>query len=93
MRLGYLAVLAALGAASVAPAPALAGGRGAPVAVPAATDLSSQSRPRRAPRVRIIRQARALPPDAVRDCRAWYVQEHRPSGTVITPRMQCWWTR
>jgi hypothetical protein len=53
----------------------------------------SQSRPRRAPRIRVTRQARALPPDAVRECQAWYVQEHRPSGTVITPRMQCWWTR
>jgi hypothetical protein len=30
-------------------------------------------------------------PNAVRDCTATYVQEYRPSGTVITPRMHCHW--
>jgi hypothetical protein len=30
-------------------------------------------------------------PDAVRDCTANYVQEARPSGTVIVPRMHCYW--
>lgn len=30
-------------------------------------------------------------PNAVRDCTAHYVQEYRPSGTVITPRMNCYW--
>ena len=30
-------------------------------------------------------------PNAVRDCTATYVQEYRPSGTVITPRMNCFW--
>jgi hypothetical protein len=29
--------------------------------------------------------------NAVRDCSATYVQEHRPSGTVIVPRMNCFW--
>jgi len=24
-------------------------------------------------------------------CTATYVQEFRPSGTVITPRMSCYW--
>ncbi|MCB1412731.1 MAG: hypothetical protein KDJ76_06350 [Xanthobacteraceae bacterium] len=32
-------------------------------------------------------------PNAVRDCTATYVQEFRPSGTVITPRMHCHWRR
>jgi hypothetical protein len=32
-------------------------------------------------------------PNAVRDCTATYVQEYRPSGTVITPRMNCFWRR
>lgn len=32
-------------------------------------------------------------PDAVRECNATYVQEHRPSGTVITPHMHCYWRR
>jgi hypothetical protein len=30
-------------------------------------------------------------PNAVRVCNAYYVQEARPSGTVITPRMHCVW--
>ena len=30
-------------------------------------------------------------PNAVRDCTATYVEEFRPSGTVITPRMNCVW--
>jgi hypothetical protein len=29
--------------------------------------------------------------NAVRDCTATYVQEYRPSGTVIVPRMHCFW--
>jgi hypothetical protein len=32
-------------------------------------------------------------PNAVRDCTATYVQEYRPSGTVIVPRMNCYWRR
>jgi len=31
--------------------------------------------------------------NAVRDCTATYVQEYRPSGTVIVPRMNCFWRR
>ncbi len=30
-------------------------------------------------------------PNAVRECNATYVQEFRPSGTVIVPRMSCYW--
>jgi hypothetical protein len=32
-------------------------------------------------------------PGYVRQCTAKLVEEHRPSGTVIVPRMQCWWER
>jgi hypothetical protein len=32
-------------------------------------------------------------PNAVRVCNAHYVQEYRPSGTVIVPRMHCYWQR
>lgn len=32
-------------------------------------------------------------PNAVRVCNAHYVPEYRPSGTVIVPRMSCYWTR
>lgn len=30
-------------------------------------------------------------PNAKRLCRSWLVQEYRVSGTVIVPRMTCWW--
>ena len=30
-------------------------------------------------------------PNAVRVCNATYVQEYRPSGTVIVPRVNCTW--
>jgi hypothetical protein len=32
-------------------------------------------------------------PNAVRECNATYVQEYRPSGTVIVPRLSCYWRR
>jgi hypothetical protein len=28
-----------------------------------------------------------------RECTSWLEQEARPSGTVIVPRMRCWWVR
>jgi len=66
---------------------------------PTVTDLSAQ---RRRPLRRVpIYPSREWEPDvwprynpgpnAVRDCTAHYVQEYRPSGTVITPRMNCYW--
>ena len=61
-------------------------------------------RPARAPRrVRIYPRYQAEPdgvyprynpgPNAVRVCNASYVQEYRPSGTVIVPHMSCHWRR
>ena len=32
-------------------------------------------------------------PNAVRVCNAHYELEYRPSGTVIVPRMHCYWQR
>jgi len=32
-------------------------------------------------------------PNARCECVARYVTEHRPSGTVVVPRMNCWWVR
>ena len=32
-------------------------------------------------------------PNAKRECAARYVEEHRPSGTVVAPRMNCRWVR
>ncbi|MEH2530909.1 hypothetical protein V1277_002714 [Bradyrhizobium sp. AZCC 1588] len=66
---------------------------------PIVTDVSAQRR-RPLRRVPIYRSEPWAPsvyprynpgPNAVRDCTAHYVQEYRPSGTVITPRMNCWW--
>jgi len=56
------------------------------------TDVSAQQRRERRPaRVHIHRDSRVLGPQHVRECDAYYVQEHRPSGTVIVPRMTCFW--
>lgn len=51
-------------------------------------DLSAQSN-----RTRITVNPRSYGPgpNARRVCRATLVREHRPSGTVIVPRQQCWW--
>ena len=70
----------------------------APAPTAVATDLSAQRR-RSLRRVPIYSQEWAPSvyprynpgPNAVRDCTAHYVQEYRPSGTVITPRMNCYW--
>ena len=52
-------------------------------------------RVRRSPtQVRVYRlPSNYLGPNAVRQCTARLVQDHRPSGTVIVPRMHCWWER
>jgi len=77
---------------------AVSGARSAQ-ASPALTDASAQRR-RPLRRVPIYRQEQWRPdvyprynpgPNAVRSCTATYVQEYRPSGTVITPRMNCYW--
>ena len=64
------------------------------------SDTSSQQRRRVIRRVPVYPREEWRPPvypqyypgrNAVRDCTATYVQEYRPSGTVITPRMNCYW--
>jgi hypothetical protein len=67
------------------------------------TDFSAQARRRPPTRLRVYPHyapesdgvyPRYYPgPHAVRDCTANYVQEYRPSGTVIVPRMNCFWRR
>jgi hypothetical protein len=51
------------------------------------SDLSAQAR-RRATRLRVT-PGRLL----YRDCSFRLAQEFRPSGTVVVPRMRCWWVR
>jgi len=70
-------------------------------AQPIDNDVSEQSRVR--PRTRLRVYPRTEPSqdgvypryypgrNAVRECNATYVQEYRPSGTVIVPRMSCVW--
>jgi hypothetical protein len=97
MLIGAMGLVAALGAPPVATAQAQ--NATAVTRTQPATDLSAQSR-RRA-RVRIYRNddTRGVypsynpGPNAVRDCTANLVQEFRPSGTVIVPRMNCFWRR
>jgi hypothetical protein len=36
-------------------------------------------------------QAEYPGPGAVRQCTSWLATEYRPSGTVLTPQMRCWW--
>jgi hypothetical protein len=43
------------------------------------------------PRVTIYPRQKQLSANSVRQCRAQLVKEYRVSGTVIVPRMQCWW--
>jgi hypothetical protein len=71
---------------------------------PSPSDISAQSRSKRPPtRLRVYPRyapdAYGVTPryfpgrNAVRDCTATYVEEYRPSGTVIVPRMSCFWRR
>ena len=75
--------------------------RTAQASPPVATEISAQRRRAPATRLRVYPTYQA-PPDgvypryfpgrnAVRDCSATYVQEFRPSGTVIVPHMSCYW--
>ena len=43
------------------------------------------------PRITIYPRQKQLNAHSVRQCRAQLVKEYRVSGTVIVPRMQCWW--
>lgn len=55
------------------------------------SDLTSQRRARRQPtRVRVYRSFPG--PNSQRVCNARYVQEYRPSGTVIVPVVNCYWS-
>jgi hypothetical protein len=100
MRIVTVALLAASAGLLLTDAPAqaqTAPGKRASQAAP--TDVSAQQR-------RVLRRVPVYPretwrpdvypqynpgPNAVRICNAHYVQEYRPSGTVITPRMHCYW--
>jgi hypothetical protein len=107
MRIRIAALLTALAAAFSLPvagaaaqtAPSL---RTQQAQLPDVTDISAQRRVKRpTPRLRVYPNYEPGPDgvypryypgrNAVRDCTATYVQEYRPSGTVIVPRMNCYW--
>jgi hypothetical protein len=106
MRIRTAAVWVALAGAMALPTTAAtaqtasSGVRTAQPSQPAVTDASAQ---RRRPPTRLRVTPYYRPDDvypryypgrnAVRDCTATYVQEYRPSGTVIVPRMSCYWRR
>ncbi len=91
---------AAISAAFVGVFSLLASGAGAQTNEP--DGLRSPER-RPPARLRIYPRYRAEPDDvdpryfpgrnAVRECNATYMQEFRPSGTVIVPHMRCHWRR
>ena len=88
---------AALMIAAVAAAGVLLSAGGAPAAPPSRSDdaqmseLSAQRRVRPRTRIRIYAPYAYPGPNAVRQCNAWIEPEWRASGTVIVPRMRCWW--
>ncbi len=59
-----------------------------------ADEFSAQSRKvlRRTPKRVRVYGPREPGPNSVRICNAHYEQEYRLSGTVIVPRMQCYWS-
>jgi hypothetical protein len=88
---------AALMIAAAAAAVVLLAAGGAPAAPPSRGDdaqmseLSAQRRVRPRTRIRIYAPYAYPGPNAVRQCNAWIEPEWRVSGTVIVPRMRCWW--
>jgi hypothetical protein len=90
---GVACALVAVGASGNSPAQAQGANArdGQRVSITQPIDATAQSRRRAATRIRVERQNSYLPPNAVRECHAWYEQEFRPSGTVIVPRMRCRW--
>jgi hypothetical protein len=101
-----LAFFVTIGAVPAAPSGSAAPVRVEPAA-PLMTDLSAQNRPKRkrpqlrvTPRYPSARTNTPYPrgydfhypgPNARRECVARLVQEFRPSGPVVVPRMRCWW--
>jgi hypothetical protein len=91
-----------LPAAGVEAQTAPSGMRTAQASQPMVTEASAQRRVRRpTARLRVYPSYQGEPDgvypryfpgrNAVRDCNATYVQEYRPSGTVIVPHVNCYW--
>jgi hypothetical protein len=100
---GFVSLLVVSLLAAGAQAQTTPGTRVAQASQPAADDLAAPAVRRPGKRIRIYPQNQPEPDgvypryfpgrNAVRECNATYVQEYRPSGTVIVPRMNCYWRR
>jgi hypothetical protein len=98
-RLGLAAILVGLGCGLVWPVERAAAQSSDGVKLAQAVPQDRYRRP--PPRIRVTpyyQEQGVVPhynpgPNAVRVCNAHYEQEYRPSGTVIVPRMKCYWTR
>jgi hypothetical protein len=102
MRIGTAALLASLAGVVLLPV-AGAGAQTAPqgVRLAQATPAPETYVPRRRPPARLRVYPHGEPDgvypryypgrNAVRECSVAYVQEYRPSGTVIVPRTSCHW--
>jgi len=56
-----------------------------------ADDAREFSAEKKRPRVTIYPRRVYPGPYAKRECYSWLRTEYRPSGTVVTPQMRCWW--
>jgi hypothetical protein len=62
-----------------------------PVLADSSTDGSREISAQRRASVTVYPR-RTLPgPNAIRHCDAWLEKEYRVSGTVVVPRMRCYW--
>ena len=50
-------------------------------------DISAQRRPR----ITVYPRPSHPGPSATRHCESWLAKEYRASGTVVVPRMRCFW--
>jgi hypothetical protein len=92
IAVGLLAAMAVLAASQGAVAGPVAGASVSHGLT--AQEFSAQSRKvlrRTVRRVPVYRSSNHPGPNSVRVCNAHYEQEYRPSGTVIVPRMNCYW--
>jgi hypothetical protein len=100
MRIGIAALLASF-AGVVLMLATDAGAQTAPQGIRLAQAVPEAIPPRRRPPARLRVYPRGEPDgvypryypgrNAVRECSVAYVQEYRPSGTVIVPRTSCHW--
>jgi hypothetical protein len=105
MRIGMAVIwlaLAGVSSLSATSADAQTVAPGVRTEQPLSTEAPAQNRKRRSPaRLNVYPNFGTGPEgvypryypgrNAVRECNATYVQEYRPSGTVIVPHMSCYW--